>query len=107
MNSFLLFVFLTQGLYVLSELRESYLDNKISEIYKMGNFNLIIRYVSYLFSGLTLYLSVLLARNKGLDKNFRKVLELMFHLFIIWVASSEVITWMDILHSRQNYKFGL
>ncbi len=106
-NSFLLLVFLTQGLYVLSDLRESYLDNRMAELLTKGSIHLLIRYITYVFSGLTLYISLLLVKKDVIDKKYKIAFDLMFHLFIIWVASSEVITWMDIYHSRQSYKFGL
>ena len=57
LNSFVVFVFLLSGLYILSELRESYLDENPSEYYEIGVFHIIIRYVSFLFLAVTLFVS--------------------------------------------------
>ena len=40
LNIFAVFMFLTLGLYALSELRESYLNQPITEYYNVGFFNI-------------------------------------------------------------------
>ena len=49
LNGLVVFVFLTSGLYMLSELRENYLDVNPSQYYEIGAFHIIIRYISFMF----------------------------------------------------------
>jgi uncharacterized membrane protein len=39
--------------------------------------------------------------------NFRISFELLLHITILWIASSELLNWVDILKSEQSYKLGL
>src|SRR5690606_10816933 len=48
-------VFLVQGLYVLSELRESYLEQTLSQFYERDAVHIGIRYVSFAFVALALF----------------------------------------------------
>ena len=103
-------VFLTQGLFVLSELRESYLDQELSLYFHGTYFNILIRYVSYAFVGLVLfsiykYIRSELLKPAGL--NLTIAFDILFFTTIIWIASSELITWMNIMKFQQSYKLGL
>jgi uncharacterized membrane protein len=40
-------------------------------------------------------------------KYAQNTLELIFALTMVWVASSELITWLDLLHFDNTYKIGL
>jgi uncharacterized membrane protein len=103
----LLLIFLTFGLYELSELRESYVDQTLAEYYETGYFNLIIRYVSFTFLGLLLFGLYRLIRQQFMKINFSKPFEILLHVSILWVASSELLHWMDISGANQSYKLGL
>lgn len=97
--------FLTQGLYDLSELRESYLDS--SEYYQTSIFHLLIRYISFAFVALALLSCFNYLRQDYLTKKIKKSFDLLFHLTLVWIASSELINWMDIADFSQSYKLGL
>ena len=105
-----LFVFLTQGLYALSELRDSYVNQTLSEYYKIGVFNIGIRYVSFACIGL-LFLGIY----KHIKRDFMNLqtdiikicFDLLLSLSILWIASSELITWLNIMGFSQSYKLGL
>lgn len=102
-----LIVFLTQGLYVLSELRVNFLNQELSPYYKIGEINLWIRYFSFLFVALILFASY-----KNVQQNFSKKttlipFELILHVTILWIASSELINLMEIAESTQSHKLGL
>ncbi|MUP39000.1 DUF2339 domain-containing protein [Labilibaculum euxinus] len=102
-----LVVFLTQGLYSLSELRESYLTQSLSEYYHRGTFNIIIRYISLAFAAIALT-SIFLHVKKELNtKRFRIAFEYLLSTSILWIFSSELLNWMDISGSTQSYKLGL
>lgn len=95
-------VFLTQGLYILSELRESYLQN-----YHRDIFNIVIRYVSFAFVALTLVSCYMYIRRYFIKMDFKMVFNFLLHISILWIASSELIHWSAIAHSTQSYKLGL
>ncbi len=102
-----LVVFLTQGLYNLSELRESYLEQFLFQYYHRGTINLWIRYLSFSFVALTLYSCYKYIKEVFQQKNFKIAFELLLHSTILWIASSELINWMDVYKSEQSYKLGL
>lgn len=105
--AFALAAFLFQGLYVLSELRESYLEQTLSQYYHIGTINLWIRYLSFPFVALALFSCYLYIKQVFQHKNFRISFELLLHITILWIASSELLNWVDILKSEQSYKLGL
>lgn len=100
-------VYLTQGLYVLSGLRESYLEQTLSQYYRIGVFNIGIRYVSYAFVALTLVACYKNLRRFFMQRAFKIAFDFLLHTSVLWVASSELINWMDIAGSTQSYKLGL
>lgn len=99
--------FLTVGLYHLSELRESYLEQPSSQHYQRGTINLWIRYVSFSFVALALYSCYKYIKEDFTQRNLKTAFELLLHTVILWIASSELINWMDIFKSEQSYKLGL
>ncbi len=109
-NAILMIVFLLYGLYILSDLRESYLNDNLSEYYHRGIFNIGIRYVSFIFAGI-----MLVSTKMYLGKEFLKPLffdlkmafDILLYTSLIWIISSELISWMDILDFSQTYKLGL
>ncbi len=100
-------IFLIQGLFVLSELRESYLDQHLSEYYRQGIFNLVIRYVSLLFIALTLITCYKYIRLEFMQRDFALTFDFLLHITILWILSSELIHWLDIVAFTQSYKLGL
>ena len=99
------FTFLTQGLLTLSELRESYLNP--SEYFAQGEFYLWIRYVCFAFLAFALYTCYRFIKQAEVNKGFKIAYDILLHVSIIWVLSSELIHWMDMSDSTQSYKLGL
>lgn len=100
-------VFLTQGLWEISELREDYLNQNQSEYYSIGEYYLWIRYIALAFVGATMavahwHMSSLFAKNW-----LQKFYDVVFYSAILWIASSEVISWLDISGGDDNYRLGL
>ncbi|MFC4635574.1 DUF2339 domain-containing protein [Dokdonia ponticola] len=100
-------IFLISGLYELSELRETYLDKASSKYFVRGFFYIGIRYVSFMFLALAIFLSYQLIRQDSIKKKIHIPFEILFHITILWVLSSELIHWMDMGASEQSYKLGL
>ncbi len=107
LNTLTITVFLVQGLYVLSELRESYLNQTLAEYYHRGVFNLVIRYISFGFVALTLYTCYKYVFQEFIKKNLKKAFDFLLYISVLWILSSELINWMDIAESDQSYKLGL
>ncbi|SHJ28113.1 DUF2339 domain-containing protein [Pseudozobellia thermophila] len=100
-------LFLSLGLYTLSELREGYLSRSLAEYYDIGFANLGIRYVAIAF-----FIGFLVAIRKLVQQPFMKMdlkipFELAMQVSILWILSSELLNWMDIMGSNQMYKLGL
>ena len=104
---FTLYAFLSLGLYELSELRESYVKQTNGDYYNIGYFNVVIRYISFAFLGFLLFSLYRLIRQSFMMINFTKPFEILVHSTILWVASSELLHWMDISGANQGYKLGL
>ena len=100
-------LFLTVGLYLLSELRVDYLYREDHEYYEIGVFNIGIRYVSFAFYGLLLVAIRKLAQQVFMKINFKVPFEVLLHVSILWILSSELLNWMDLAGSDQSYKLGL
>ncbi len=100
-----LWVFLSQGLLTLGELRESYLAQ---DAHPSSIFHLIIRYISFAIVAVLLMATYHHTR-QGLTKNtFTQVFDLLLYGTVLWIASSEVIHWMDVGgESSHSYKLGL
>ncbi|MEO6131294.1 MAG: DUF2339 domain-containing protein [Saprospiraceae bacterium] len=105
-----LFAFLVQGLYYLSELRDTYLEQTLSASLLRTGFNITIRYISYAFAGLFLFSFARYVKSSALEPGYNRLkvlFDLILYISIIWVATSELITRMDIMHSQQSYKLAL
>ncbi len=100
--------FLTIGLYQMSSLRESYINQPGSKLFDSSVFHIIIRYISYLFLGALMYLSLRATKHLELFKIKIKVItELIIHTIILWILSSELINILDLSGSNEQHKLGL
>jgi uncharacterized membrane protein len=109
-NTLVMLVFLTQGLYILSELRESFLNHELPEQFINSSYNIGIRYISFVFAGLMLISCRRYVTQdflKPLSLNLKIAFDILLYTSLVWIASSELINWMDILKFTQSYKLGL
>jgi uncharacterized membrane protein len=107
LNFAIILIFLAGGLYAISELRVSYLEQTLADYYERGTWNIWIRYVSFLFIGLMLWLNDIHERQDFSQYNFIRFNNLLIHLAVLWIASSELIHWMDMSGAAETYKLGL
>lgn len=105
--AFSLLIFLTQGLYALSELRETYMNQQLADYYERQSFSIGIRYVSFIFVTMALLSSYLYLRQSFLKMDLRLPFDFLLHTSILWMASSELIQWLSLMESTQSYKLGL
>jgi len=106
-NLILIILFLTQGLYSLSELRDSFLNQSSTDFYHPGSFNFNFRYISYLVVLPMMLICYRYVRQDFIDFKLEKAYSLILHTVILWILSSELITWIDFFKSDQAYKLGL
>lgn len=107
LSTLTILVFLIQGLYNLSELRESYLEQILSQYYQRDIFNIVIRYISLAFVALLLVACHNYFKQEFARRKLRIGFDFLLHISAWWIASSELINWMDIAESTQSYKLGL
>ena len=101
-----IFKFLSIGLLEISSLRSEYI-HQYSKFFKVGFEAITIRYVSFLFVALVLFSSYHFCIKKYADKLIKKLFFIALHIPILWIASSELIQWLDFAGSSNNYKLGL
>ncbi|MCG2419405.1 DUF2339 domain-containing protein [Aequorivita sp. F47161] len=104
---FSLLLFFTEGIFALTDLRESYLNNTSAEYYNRSIFNLLIRYIAILSVLALVYTGKLSVKRGVLKKGLQTPFTIFMHLIILAILSSELIAWMDIAGSTQTYKLGL
>jgi uncharacterized membrane protein len=107
LNCLVIAFFLFVALYELSELRESYLSRNTSAYYEISAWNIIMRYISYIFVGIALLATYYYSKQEFLKLRFSIGFDLLLYISILWISSSELINWMDIFEFSQSYKLGL
>jgi len=107
LNVVTVMAFLFQGLLVLSDLRENYLNRPFSPDFNPGVWNIGIRYLGLIsVSGLIL-LNHWYAMNRLKEKTIQILVDLFTYLSFLWIISSEWIHWKDIYGAGESYKIGL
>ena len=104
----LLFIllFLTQGLYDLSELRAARLFSG-NNSFQTSSIYLGLRYFCYPFIIFSFF-EIYKTNKKGLfHKDYRNPFELVVAVTTIWILSSELIGWLNIAGFENSYKLGL
>ena len=107
MNVLGIILFLTQGIYTLRLLRNSYLHPEIDRFYVPTISNISVRYVGLVLLAALLYLTYAYVRRAYTKRDLRKAFDLFLHTTIVLVLSSELINWMELAHSTQSDKLGL
>ena len=107
LSFFTIFIFLFQSLYLLSELRESYISPFQEVSFQKSGFNVTIRYISFVFTAISLTATSLWIRREQVADYFKIIFSLLVHLTILWVLCSEMLNIMDLLKNTTSYRFGL
>jgi uncharacterized membrane protein len=101
LNIFVIFVFLFTGLYKFSILREYFVN---PSIYSSTALHIGIRYISFAFFALTLFSTYLYTKSSLISQKFRIYFDILLHLSILWIVSSEFLHWLEIARSTEGYK---
>jgi uncharacterized membrane protein len=107
LNAIAILVFLINDLFILGDLRQTYLDQTLAQYYPRGLIYITFRYLSFAFVALILYTTYTYIKQSFLKYSFRMNFDLLLHVSILWVASAELINWMDLSGSDESYKLGL
>ncbi len=100
-------LFLTLGLYVLGGTPHALSQNSLSANLHHSFFNLWIRYISFGFLALILFISHQYIKQDFLRRQFRMEFDFLFFVSVLTVSSSELIKWMNVAESAESYKLGL
>ena len=111
LSALLLLVFLTGGLFVLGELRTSYLAQTHAEMFARGSFHLLTRYFSLGFVGALIF-AAYQSITRSLDQHFpelklRQAFDFVFYGALLWLASSELLNWGAVWRIIDADKLGL
>ncbi len=98
-------VFLGEGLYEASVLRESYLEG--STYYNRGISHILIRYIGIAAVLGLLYFTYRNIRAFTQEVNFRIGFDYFLILTVLWISSSELIHWINLGGYENAYKLGL
>ncbi len=112
LNSAALLAFLSAGLFLLGELRESYLTQADAQFFRRGAFHILIRYISFACAAALIYASYETVKQEFFDKLISKTalgfaFDFVFYVALWWLVSSELINLMDIFGFNDSYKLGL
>ncbi len=103
-NAISIFIFLSSGLLILSELRSSYLD---PDGFLLGHMSIVIRYLAILSAGVLMYITYKYQQQQFIDFKLQKYFSIFFHICLLWTITSEYIHWADIFGMDANYKLSL
>ncbi|MBC8754468.1 DUF2339 domain-containing protein [Kordia sp. YSTF-M3] len=107
LNGVAIILFLTQGLYALSRLSDSYMREVIGKYEEVGLFAIGIRYVSYFFIILLLVICYRYIREKFIKRDLKIIFDCVLHFTILCILSSELIHWFSMASNAASDKLGL
>jgi uncharacterized membrane protein len=99
------FICFSLGLWEISELRESYLEQELAEYYHRGFLNIAIRYISVLFLATFIVSSHRL--HIYLGSKFKVLFDTLLASAVLWFLSSELFHWLDIFKAADSYKLAI
>jgi len=106
-NLFLMLFFLGNGFIILGQLRTSYLHPELAPDYAVSIYHLVIRYISLAFFAVLIYSTYRFVITSFQPVIFRKIFEITLSISVVWVCSSELITWLSLNGSTEVYKHWL
>lgn len=105
-NVFVILAFLTQGLYILSELREAYISQS-DKYFSSETINISIRYIAIAFFALLIIVCYQLSKSELFKLKFRTAFDYLLYIAILWVLSSELLQLLQLNGLENGYKLGM
>jgi len=101
--------FLSAGLWILSEMRDTYLHPGLDEYFPPGNAYLLLRYVSIIMALALLCAQYFLVRKhlRAKISNISLIFDIILYGAVLWILSSELLQWIALSNVSNNYKLGL
>ncbi|MFC2081060.1 DUF2339 domain-containing protein [Bacteroidota bacterium] len=106
-NGLVLVFVIPQGLYLLGILRDSYINQTLSDYYNRESLHIFIRYIYIASIGLLLFVSQRYIRQKFLKIDLRVPMDIILYFAILIMASTELIQWLDFSRAADSYKLEL
>jgi uncharacterized membrane protein len=106
-NALTILIFVTVGLYELSGLRFTYLNDQANLYYFRKVDNIMIRYLGLALTAMLLVLNVRFMKDKMFSSDLKKIESVLMHLAILILLSSELIHWLDMAAVENSYKLSL
>ncbi len=106
LNSIAIMLVLSQGLTALGELQANNLLQQ-QAVFHSSLFNLGLRYTCFVLVVLLLTVCYKYTRQEIIKVPLRMAFDLLLHITVLWMASSELIYWMDQAGSGESHKLGL
>lgn len=105
-NLVTILAFLTQGLFVLSELRAAYIF-QVDKYFTSGSMNIGIRYIALAFFTLLITSCYQLSKSEIYKVKFKKAFDYLLYIAILWVLSSELLHILELSGLQTGNKLGL
>jgi hypothetical protein len=94
-NAFVVLLFLSLSHFMLKEIWSEYLISRRSGSYMQGLDYFLLRYVSFFLLSCLLFVCYRYVHRHFMRKFFRNIFDIILHIVLIWVISSEIIHWLD------------
>lgn len=106
LNAVVIATFLTMGLYELSQLRYTFLNDSANP-YFLREGNIAIRYLGIALMIPLLFINMRHMKNEFFTPTLKKAEKILLHLAILILLSSELVHWLDMALVENSFKLGL
>jgi uncharacterized membrane protein len=106
-NTIVIVLFLTVGIYELGELQDSYFSTQTPDYYTQSRFHIVIKYLSFGVLGGLLFASYRFIQQEFINKKIQIPFDLLLHISILWIITSEFIAWMKVAEMSKSGEFGI
>jgi hypothetical protein len=95
------------GVFELADLRQDYLSFSENELFQPGLGYLFIRYLPIALVAITLYLTHQYQQRPFMKSWPIYLFDMLLHMTVLWVITSELIHWMDVGGTQDSFKLGV
>ena len=106
-NTIVIISFLAIGLYELSGLQEQYFSTATPDYYDENWFHIGIKYLSFAFLGSFLLVCYHYVQQDFMNKKIQILFDILLHVSILWVITSEYIGWTEVAQMSKTSEFGI
>ena len=106
-NTVIIIGFLVAGIYELGILQESYFSTQTPDYYSENSFYIGIKYLSFAVLGGLLFTCYRYIQEGFIVKKLRIPFDILLHISILWIITSEFIAWMKVADVSKASEFGI